>query len=303
MYRQILVPLDGSPMAEQVLPYARSLAGSFSLPVELLNAVDPEIIATYTDPKHGRYVDIVEADFRQKGLDYLEKFEGSFSKVSKIMCSAEIGKPADVIIAKAAAQPGTLIAMATHGRSGVQRWLLGSVAERVLQISTKHLLLVRATNETKAIEAPLKTIVVPLDGSPLAEKVLPYVRDIAKKMDLEVLLLRAYAIPIMGYTTEDYYAPNLDRLLEEAKDEAKRYLEQKVTQLKGEGLKRVSSRFLEGESANQIIDFARKTPDNLIAMCTHGRSGIGRLVLGSVTSRVVRHSGDPVLVVRASAGT
>lgn len=123
------------------------------------------------------------------------------------------------------------------------------------------------------------------------------------KMDLEVLLMRAYAIPVMGFTGEDYYTPNLDRLLEEAKDEAKRYLEQKVTQLKGEGLKRVSSRFLEGESANQIIDFARKIPDNLIAMCTHGRSGIGRLVLGSVTSRVVRHSGDPVLVVRASAGT
>lgn len=180
---------------------------------------------------------------------------------------------------------------------------MGSVAEKVLQTATNHLLLVKATNETKAIEAPLKTIVVPLDGSPLAEKVLPYVRDIAKKADLEILLLRAYAIPVIGFTGEDCYTPNLERVLEEANDEAKRYLEQKVTQLKGEGLKRVSSRCLEGESANQIIDFARKTPDNLIAMCTHRRPGIGRLVLGSVTSHVVRHSGNPVLVVRASAGT
>jgi nucleotide-binding universal stress UspA family protein len=302
MYRKILVPLDGSPVAEQVLPYARSLAKALALPVELLHAVEPETVALYSDPKHGRYVDVVEADLKQKGLQYLRNLEGSFPKTSKITCAAEIGKPADVIVARATAQPGTLIAMATHGRSGVQRWLLGSVAEKVLHMATNHLLLVRAANETKTDEASLKTVVVPLDGSPVAEQVLHYVCDIAKKMDLEVLLLRVYAIPIMAYSTEDYYTPNLDELLGEAKDEARRYLEQKVAELKGEGLRRVSSIFLEGESAQQIIDFARKTPDNFVAMCTHGRSGIGRLVLGSVTNRVVRHSGDPVLVVRASSG-
>jgi nucleotide-binding universal stress UspA family protein len=302
MYTRILVPLDGSPVAEQALPYARSLAQALTLPVELLHAVEPETVALYTDPKHGRYVDTVEADLKQKGLQYLRNLEGSFPKTSKITCAAEIGKPADVIVAKATAQPGTLITMATHGRSGVQRWLLGSVAEKVLHMTTNHLLLVRATNETKTDEASLRTVVVPLDGSPLAEKVLPHVYDMAKRMDLEVLLLRAYAIPIMAYSTEDYYTPNLDELLGEAKDEARRYLEQKVAELKGEGLRRVSSIFLEGESAQQIIDFARKTPDNFVAMCTHGRSGIGRLVLGSVTNRVVRHSGDPVLVVRASSG-
>jgi nucleotide-binding universal stress UspA family protein len=302
MYTRILVPLDGSPVAEQALPYARSLAQALTLPVELLHAVEAETVALYSDPKHGRYVDVVEADLKQKGLEYLKKLEGAFLKASKITCSAEIGKPADVIVARAAAQHGTLITMATHGRSGVQRWLLGSVAEKVLQMTSNHLLLVRAANETKADGASLKTVVVPLDGSSVAEKVLPHVYDMARRMDLEVLLLRVYTLPIMGYTSEDYYTPNLDELLEQAKDEAKRYLEQKVAELKGEGLRRVSSIFLEGESAQQIIDFARKTPDNFVAMCTHGRSGIGRLVLGSVTNRVVRHSGDPVLVVRASSG-
>jgi nucleotide-binding universal stress UspA family protein len=303
MYTKILVPLDGSAIAEQVLPHACSLAGTLSLPVELLHAVDPQTIETFTDPRHGRYVDMVEADFKEKGLDYLKKFEDSFPKASKIVCSVEIGKPADVIVAKAAAQPATLITMSTHGRSGIQRWLLGSVAEKVLQMTTNHLLLVRGDKENKTVRSSLKTVVVPLDGSSLAEKALPCVREIAKKMDLEVLLLRVYAVPVMAFTGEDYYAPNLEMILQEAKDEAKRYLEQKVNQLKREGLQRVSSRLLEGEIANQIIDFARKTPDNLIAMCSHGRSGIGRLVLGSVTSRVVRYSGDPVLVVRASAGT
>ena len=301
MYTKILVPLDGSPVAEQVLPYARSLAKALALPVELLRAVEPETVALYSDPKHGRYVDMVEADLKQQSLAYLKNLESPFSKTSRITCSAKIGKPADVIVAGAAAQPGTLIAMATHGRSGVQRWLLGSVAEKVLQTATNHLLLVRATDETKAGEASLKTVIVPLDGSPVAEKVLRYACAMAKRMGLEVILLRVYALPIMAFSSEDYYTPNIAELLEEAKDEAKRYLEQKVAELKAEGLKSVSGKFLEGESAQQIIDFARKTPDNLIAMCTHGRSGFAR-ILGSVTNRVLRHSGDPVLIVRASAG-
>jgi nucleotide-binding universal stress UspA family protein len=299
VYTKILVPLDGSPVAEQVLPYARSLAQALALPVELLHAVEPETVAVYSDPKHGRYVDTVEADLKQKSLEYLKKLEGSFLKASKITCSTEIGKPADVIVARATAQPGTLIAMATHGRSGVQRWLLGSVAEKVLHMATNHLLLVRAANETKTDEASLRTVVVPLDGSPVAEKVLRYACAMAKRMGLEVILLRVYALPIMAFSSEDYYTPNLAELLEEAKDEARRYLEQKVVELKAEGLKSVSGKFLEGESAQQIIDFARKTPDNLIAMSTHGRSGFAR-ILGSVTNRVVRYSGDPVLVVRAS---
>lgn len=304
MYTKILVPLDGSPVAEQVLPYARSIAKALAVPVELFRAVEPETVAVYSDPKEGRYVDVVEADLKTQSLDYLKKLETSLAKTSKSVSSVEIGNPAERIVARVAAQPGTLIAMATHGRSGIQRWLLGSVAEKVLQTATNHLLLVKATDKAKSIEdVLLKTVVVPLDGSSLAEKVLPHVSNLAKKMDLEILLVRVYALPIMGYTAEDYYTPNLDQLLEQAKEEARQYLEQKVTQLKGEGLRRVSSRFLEGDSARQIIDIARKTPDNLIAMCTHGRSGIGRLVLGSITNRVVRHSGDPVLIVRVSAGS
>lgn len=298
MYTKILVPLDGSPVAEQVLPYARSLAKALALPVELLRAVEPETVALYSDPKHGRYIDMVEADLKQRSLAYLKNLERPFFTTSRVTCSAKIGKPAAVIVAGAAAQPGTLIAMATHGRSGVQRWLLGSVAEKVLHTAPNHLLLVRATEGTKTDEASLKTVIVPLDGSPVAEKVLHYACDVAKRMDLEVILLRVYALPIMAFSSEDYYTPNVAELLDEAKEEAKRYLEQKVAELKAEGIERISCKFLEGESADQIIEFARKTPDNLIAMCTHGWSGFAR-ILGSVTNRVVRHSGDPVLVVRA----
>jgi nucleotide-binding universal stress UspA family protein len=83
------------------------------------------------------------------------------------------------------------------------------------------------------------------------------------------------------------------------KEEAGAYLEAKVDELRQNGVEKVSSILLLGSGADEIIDLARTTPDNLIAMCTHGRSGVKRWALGSVTEKVVRHSGDPVLVVRA----
>jgi len=104
----------------------------------------------------------------------------------------ERGKAEEVLIEHAAADKATLIVMATHGRCGIQRWLLGSVADKVLHGATNHVLLVRTTEQGKTSgEAVLKTVVVPLDGSPLAEQVLPYVTDLAKRLKLQVILTRA----------------------------------------------------------------------------------------------------------------
>jgi len=119
-------------------------------------------------------------------------------------------------------------------------------------------------------------------------------------MNLEVVLLRVYA-PLRAAYVADEYMPDLTRISKEIRGEAQSYLEQRVQQLQGEGLERVSSLLLEGDGAGEIVDMARRTRGSLVAMCTHGRSGIGRWVLGSVTERVVRHSADPVLVVRPSA--
>jgi nucleotide-binding universal stress UspA family protein len=99
--------------------------------------------------------------------------------------------------------------------------------------------------------------------------------------------------------TANPYIPNNDALLNLVREEAGTYLEAKVNELHQNGVEKVSSILMVGSGADEIIDLARGTPDNLIAMCTHGRSGVNRWVLGSVTEKVVRHSGDPVLVVRA----
>ena len=212
------------------------------------------------------------------------------------------GHAADIIIETAASDKETLIAMATHGRSGVNRFMLGSVAEKVLRGAANPLLLVRANEAARTdAEAVLKSVIVPLDGSELAESILPIVEESAKKLDLEIILLRAYAVPYGAYTAgEGFYDPvNLEAFLARLRQEAIDYLESKTAELKRRGLARVSYVAKEGLSADEIIKFARATPDNLIAMCSHGYSGVKRWVLGSVTETVVRHSGDPVLVLRA----
>jgi nucleotide-binding universal stress UspA family protein len=300
MFTRILTALDGSKTAEKVLPYARFLAGSLNLPVELLAVVDIVEMATHMSADRARYLDTMIEDSVRNSEQYLRGIARTFPSGTK--CTVEKGKAEQIIIETAAADKGRLITMATHGRSGINRWLLGSIAEKVLRGATNPLLLVRATDEAKADRvATLKSIVVPLDGSELAESVLPTVVELAKILKLQVILFRAYSIPYSAYSSaEGYYAVDYEELLKAMREEAVDYLEKKTEAVKRLGIDKVSCVAKEGFAADEIISLSRKPPDNLIAMCTHGRSGVKRWVLGSVTETVVRHSADPVLVIRAS---
>ena len=292
MYRKILVPLDGSILAEGVLPYVRSIARAIHVPVELLQVND----------RARARADVPAVQVAQ----YLEKIAASFSGITDVKCTLELGNPADAIVDHAAGQPDALIAMATHGYSGGQRWLLGSVAEKVLHGATNHLLLVRPAGGDIEGEARLNTILVPLDGSELAEEVLPTVIELASFLKFEAVLVRVLVrvyfgppdefLPVFGSNI-----PNENELWAQAGAEVSHYLNEKVEHLRAKGLPNVSSVLIEGGAegaAAAIIDLARKSSDNLVIMSTHGRSGIGRWLLGSVTERVVRHSGNPVLVIR-----
>ena len=286
MYKKILIPLDGSKLAEHILPYARFLARALGIPVELLRVNDPARLAAYSPPL--------------QGSEYLEAVARSFPDINSVTREVALGKAAEVIADWDAGQAQTLIAMATHGRSGAQRWLLGSVADKVLHGSRNHLLLVRpGQGAISEGEAALKTVVVALDGSDLAETVLPYVTELARKAKLELILVRVYSVLPPAYDAEGY-VPDVERLAQEIRAEAQSYLERKSKELRDEGADRVSQVLLKGDAGGEIIAYAKRTPGNLVAMCTHGRSGIGRWVLGSVTERVVRHSGEPVLVIRAA---
>jgi nucleotide-binding universal stress UspA family protein len=300
MYNKILIPLDGSKTAEKVLPYARYLAGKNNASVELLAIVDIAEMVTHIPAEKARFLDTMIENGMRSSETYLRGIAATFHG-AKVDCTVEKGRAEETVIEKGETDRAMLIAMATHGRSGLNRFLLGSVAEKVLRGAANPLLLVRATEKAKSEgEADFKTVIVPLDGSELAESVLPTVVGAAKKLGLEVLLFRAYNIPYNTYAgDEGYYAVNYDDLIAGVRDEANAYLAKKVAEIKKLGVEKVTSVSAEGFAGDEIISLGRKTPEGVIAMCSHGRSGVKRWVLGSVTETVVRHTVDPMLVVRA----
>lgn len=306
MLKRILVPLDGSKTAESALPYARALAEKMAADIELISVTESTAMALDVPLAKGVFLDKLVENDSQKLTQYLMEIAKSFPP-TRTRYRVEKGAAATVIIETAAADKETLIVMGTHGRSGLSRWLLGSVAEKVLRGTSNTLLLVRASDQARTDgQASLGSVVVPLDGSELGELALPPALDLAKSMNLEVVLIRAYELPATAYYRgEDYppgaeaFIPSYEELVAAASAEAREYLDAKVKDLRSQGLEKVRSQVLAGAAGEEIIKFSHNTSGSLIAMCTHGRSGVTRWVLGSVTEKVVRHADAPVLVVRA----
>jgi nucleotide-binding universal stress UspA family protein len=297
MYAKILVPLDGSKTAENVVPLARSFARGLQIPVELLGVVDVAEIARHGPPSQASMIRSIVDDAARRFDDYLERVAKNFL-VGEVQCTVRKGNAADAIIELAAAEKQTLIAMATHGRSGLDRWLLGSVAEKVLRGASNATLVVRAKKEKNPAweMTNLKRVIVPLDGSELSERILPHVEALAKHLDLEVTLLGVYGGRLPAGASDGFHS--MDAFIVSLRNETAIYLAAKTEEMKQRGLNKVSFAAKQGLEADEIIATARETLDTLIAMCTHGRTGVQRWMLGSVTETVVRHSDDPVLVVR-----
>ena len=296
MYTRILVPLDGSETAEKALPYARAFAGNLKVPVELLGVID---ISHYASGDRVRYLDALIDAAILRNQEYLKRVATTFAG-ARVESTVEGGAPAEAIVTKAAGNKGTLIVMATHGRSGLKRWLLGSIAEKVLRGASNPALLVRASGETETEgEVTPTRIIVPLDGSELAEAALTTVVELARALKLKVVLLRAYSVKAIMYSDEDNLHDS-NEIAAELKNEATRYLDHWAGRLKSEGCADVLPIVSEGDAAETIIEVAEGAPNSLIAMCTHGRSGVKRWVLGSVTEKVIRHAGNPVLVLRVA---
>ncbi len=285
MYSKILVPLDGSVLSEQVLPYARYLARLFTAPIELIFA---------TKVTSQEIPDKISLSIRQDGESYLQRIADSLTKDQRPEITVVSGRPAEVIIAQAEAKAGTLVAMATHGYSGLQRWVVGGVAQKVVQCVATPVVLVPARAEHAADRTiEFDKVIVPLDGSDLGEYILPHVTQLCQELGMELILVRAYVPNFPGSSIR------MHEVSEIVRESADNYVQDKVRQLKEEGLQKVTCKVLRGVPAEQITDLARATPNSLIAMCTHRRRSLGgRCVLGSVTSAVVHSSQEPVLIIR-----
>lgn len=291
MYRKILVPLDGSGLATGVLPHVRHLAGALKLPVELLSVSDPGLLVAYAPSVL---------------LGCLDAAAKSFPASIALSRTLESGNPANVIVRTAHKEPGTLVAMATHGYSGAARWLLGSVAEKVADGLTTDLLLLRPERTDTGGEIFLRTVLVPLDFSAAPEAILPTVTELSKALHWQMVLIhvtkRFYPEP-PGILPPTFGAmPNLNEIWQLDTAAANEYLTKVAEQLRTQGFTWVEPRALAASvdgAAGEIVDLAQTMPDSLIAMTSHGHSGVGRWLMGSVTRRVIQFSRRPVLVVRS----
>lgn len=304
MYRKMLVPLDVSELSAVSFPYARELAARLDLEIILLHVQSPgeqgEIPRLQDDIRH-------RAEIVKRQAEEVRERIGIKPGGKAIQVRGEVatGSPAEEIIRSATENNVDLILMATHGRSGIKRLVLGSVAEKVLRTSNVPVWLVRpgAPEEVVNYQWPGKTILVPLDGSELAEAVLPHVEVLAKQRgteQVEVILLRVYGRalppPVSEYTAvvpAEYMQMETDR----RKQIAGRYLAEIENQLRDKGLM-VRSVVLEGRPAEQIIDYANAYPGNLIVMSTHARSGLRRAARGSVAADILQKANSPVVLVR-----
>ena len=308
MYTQILAPLDGSGLSEQVLPYARSLAAGLSLPVTLLLAVEPEHYTIGQSLNPALHYPGMMSHRTQHADEYAESVAAGLRNGGlRAATATPAGDPAAAIVEEAAKDPGTLIAMSSHGRSGLARWWMGSVADKVLHLTHNPLLIIRAgSRHQTAPEGGFERITVPVDGSELAEEILPHAVYLSAALGLAIDLVRVnpssveyYRSMSIGPSEVMRSVPSYDEYAAIVDGEAEGYLSELEARLTQQGAASVETRLLHGQAADCIADLAAASDNNLVAMTTHGRSGVGRLVLGSVAERVVRQSGCPVLLVRA----
>ncbi len=305
MYQKMLVPLDGSELAEVVFAYAKAFAARRGLDVVLLHVSDPEGRGLL--PMRRAYIEhaaeIVRRETRRTQRRSGVKPEGRAVRVKGEVVE---GYPPEEILRYAEENAIDLILMATHGRSGISRWTIGSVADKVLRASNIPVLLVAAGVPEEIIydQWPKRTLMVPLDGSKLAESVLPHVETLVKQripqID-EVVLLRVCEPPAVPAYSEGgiplNWAQHEQEEMARERRAAAQYLTGVEKRLKDMGIN-ARSVVAVGKAADEIISYVSKNPFNLIVMATHGRSGLGRLVFGSVAQNVLQAVTSPILMIR-----
>ncbi len=299
-YKRMLVPLDGSELAEVVFSYAKEIAGRLGVEVILLNVYSPQ--ERKLIPMRRAYVDERAAEIVKCQSPGVQPSEGAVEARGELA----MGNPAEKILRYANKNDIDFILMATHGRSGINRWAMGSVAYRVLRASKVPVWLVRAGVPEKIIhdKLPVRKILVPLDGSKLAELVLPHVEALAKQGNAElvdVVLLRVYDPPVIS---SDYpsvmplsWEEHVEHETVKCKLVAGSYLADVEKRLKDAGLK-VRSEVLMGNAIDEIVDYANGNHFSLTVMVIYSRSGISRWAYGSVTEKVLLGVSTPVFLVR-----
>lgn len=306
MYRSILVPLDGSAFSEHALPIARTIARASGATLHLAQVHVPSVRHYMVgEPSIDASLD---AENRERERAYLEAIPARLGIEADLTLTPVLldGPIADALAAYRATSAIDLVVMTTHGRGGFTRLWLGSTANRLAHQITVPLLLIRP-DETPPDLTALQTFhrfLVPLDGSQLAEQVLVPAFELAKLLQAECTLLHVVEPLILpGYSPVGYTA-SVDMHANEAlHHDAEQYLAMIAQRMQADGVAIHTRVVIDTQPAAGIVRAVGESGSDVIAMTSHGRGGLARVLLGSVTDKVVRSSEVPVLVYQPEASS
>ncbi|MGE3268475.1 MAG: universal stress protein [Chloroflexota bacterium] len=304
MSRVALVPLDGSALGEAALASAALLAREHDLTLMLLRVVPfPTVFAgdtmgSFSSPEI--YADIVRME-HEDAAAYLDTTQKRLAADGlDVQTLLRDGPPAEHILDVADEFGVRFIALATHGRSGLARLALGSTTEHVVQHASVPILLVRIQHETTARVPALRKVLVPLDGSPLAERALDIAADVTSP-GADVVLMSSLSPRMMAVGSGTAItAVTDDAETKRAVREADEYLNNVVARNAARGWS-LSTQVRVGEPAEQILEAAREHDVDVVVLTTHGHTGPARWLLGSIADQVVRGSRRPVVLASVRA--
>lgn len=312
----VLVPLDGSELAEQILPSVRALATLISARICLVQVV--------AEAQRGDFLVRTPPLFRRNGHGHTSEAEAGrqvfLGQQHEAVCYLEVvarplreagfdvttdvhfGSPATCIVETARHRGATLIAMATHGYGGWRRWAVGSVTDRVIRTTTTPVLVVRGREESAAQPLMLKRILVPLDGSQFGKQALPIAIELARQAHASIHLVHALLpgdeLPAIVWVNMSEM--RLQQTIDERQREIEQHLAVAMREIQAAGIP-VSSRVMIGQPAEMIVAAANQRQSDLIVMATHGYGGFVRFALGSVADRVLHTTTTPLLLVHAES--
>jgi len=297
-----LVPLDGSHLAESVLPTVEHLASRFRAKVILLHVMEQHAPVTIHGERH--LTGVAEAQ------TYLEEIATRL-RFSAISVKTHVREDREDNVARSIVEHAQksktdLVIMCSHGRGGLRDFLFGSIAQQALRRGTQSVLLVLPRDDCSAPTFDLRRILVPLDGAVAHEPALPVAKTLAHAFSAEVQLV--VIIPTLATLSGSQAVSGLllpttmKAVLDLAEQGASDYLEQAVVQCRAQGIP-AQAKVLRGDAVAEVLHLAERLNVDLIVMASHGRVGLDAMLTGSVAPRITGRISRPLWLVRAGEST
>jgi nucleotide-binding universal stress UspA family protein len=300
MFERILLPLDGSELAEAAIPYVRDLAGQLEAEVYLLHACPPEHQAHHR--MHQIYLDSMAENLK---LWIKENYHPK--QEPKIQAAVMLGDPVMVIFNYIKQKSINMVALTSHGTSGLREWAMGSVADKVVRRAGIPTLLIRIKKGRSVPQKKglIQKILLPLDTSAASKIAVPYAVELAKALKANITLfsmvktIYAYAADTSMGTNLSFDGNSIDAASKKFTDE---YLQGIENEIDGAGVEVTHTSSIGLDAAQEILEMEKKIQPDLVVMATRGRSNIARWVLGSVAEKVLVEGDRPILMVKETAG-